>query len=255
MSSPAGRRNLQRVSAVPAYPNEAHSTVSGNRKPVSTEARNFFSGSFTSLQHRRSRRHFYFYSVNPSFGMLHSTPPPERQRSLRSSIRCSISSLSEANRPRRGVASTDRCSSICLVTSHKGQFPRPLLHPLPCALKCATSTAAFPTRGALATTFMLIEIRNACDSLYNISGLVHYDDCGRSKTGLRGNKRIKSMIKFANGFRSRGTELPPGITAFRLSQPQHLRRVSINSRSGIDNASSTTQGFSTWPEMQKILVP
>ena len=54
-----------------------------------------------------------------------------------------------------------------------------------------------------------------------------------------------------------GTEEPPGMTAFRLSQPPRMppQCLSINSRKVSPIASSTLQGVFTWPEMQNSLVP
>ncbi len=54
-----------------------------------------------------------------------------------------------------------------------------------------------------------------------------------------------------------GTDEPPGITASRLSHPPRMppQCFSISSSKLMLMASSTTQGFSTWPLIWNSLVP
>ena len=54
-----------------------------------------------------------------------------------------------------------------------------------------------------------------------------------------------------------GHEAPPGITALRFFQPPRTPPpcFSISSRSGIDMASSTTQGAFRWPVRPNSLTP
>ena len=65
--------------------------------------------------------------------------------------------------------------------------------------------------------------------------------------------RTDSQMSFGN----KGTELPPGITALRLSQPPRTppQCRSKSSFSEIDISSSTVQGLFTCPDIQNSLVP
>ncbi len=74
-------------------------------------------------------------------------------------------------------------------------------------------------------------------------------------TSRSASKSISTSLQIDFGIS--GTEAPPGITASRLSQPPRTPPAcfSTSSRSGMLIASSTVQGWFTWPEMQKILVP